>query len=236
MPAIVTAMLVSLAALGAGPSDNGAPPPLSTGAPQQAGESEAMPATGTNESRADTGAPQSDLQALDNVTNPGEIVNEFGKPGETLFFPDPTRRCGVMVFCDDALGTTIGVVMTALWESDDFEQGWRQDRRFWQEKEWSLNVTSFGWSRDGRYLFVATCDIYRTGKVYQLDMQRRRWAVLFPREPEAAPDGHCWSSELVRIEEESVTFHVRDYCDEDKIFVRRTVPLLGDSEFGREVE
>jgi len=163
------------------------------------------------------------------------ILNQTSDVGshKTFYFPDPTHRSGVVVFGDDATGTTVGVVKTTNWASDDVERGWRQDRRFWQEKEWSLNVTSFGWSRDGRYLFVATSDIYGTGEVYQLDVDRRRWAVLFPREREEALDGHCWSSEIERIGDNTVTFYVRDYCDEDKIFVRRTVPFLGETELDR---
>lgn len=168
------------------------------------------------------------LQSLRHDLAPGQIIdyNDFGEPGETHFFPDPTHRTGVMVFCDDALGTTIGVVMTALWESNDFEHGWLQERRFWQEKDWSLDVTSFGWSRDGRHLFVGTNDIYGTGNLYQLDLFTRRSTVLFPREHDESLDGHCWSSEIEHIGDETVRFHVRDYCDNDTLFVQRTVPFL----------
>lgn len=163
----------------------------------------------------------------------GQVVgyDDFGKPGETRFFPGPKRKFGVVVFCDDALGTTIGVVSTALSESGDLEKGWRQHRRFWQEKAWCLNVTSFGWSPDGRYLMVGTCDIYGTGYLYQLDLHQRRKAVLFPRTHDESLVEHCWSTEIDAVGSGSVTFHMRDYCDEDKIFLRKTVPFLGADTF-----
>lgn len=156
---------------------------------------------------------------------------QVGKPVDvqllnraTWFFPDPTRRSGVIVFCDDGQGTTVGVVATDLrWEANDAEDGWRQERRFWQEKDWSLNVTNFGWSEDGLYLFIATCDIYGSGNVYQLDMVKRKSSVLFSPEMDDSLKGHCWSSRIDAIDKDSITIHVEDYCDKDKVFVRRTL-------------
>lgn len=61
------------------------------------------------------------------VGKPGNIVllNRSKDAGhhETFFFPDPTCRSGVVVFDDDALGITIGIVMTDNRESNDFEKG-----------------------------------------------------------------------------------------------------------------
>ena len=151
---------------------------------------------------------------------------------ETYFIPDPTKRSGVMVFRDDALGTTIGVVATDLPKSNDLEAGWLQERRFWQEKAWCINVTSLGWSEDGRYLFVATSDIYGSGNIYQLDLEKRRAAVIFPVKRDATLEGHCWSTHIDAIGRDSITVHVRDYCEEDKIFARETLPFLTEEQFG----
>lgn len=148
---------------------------------------------------------------------------------KTWFFPDPTARSGVVVFDDDAAGTTIGVVMTQPLESNDRESGWQLERRFWQETAWCRNVTSFGWSPDGRYLFVATSDIYGTGFVYQLDVSARQAALFYPRAPEDSPEGRCWASQIERVENNAVHFHVRDYCDGDKIFLQKRLPFLRNS-------
>ena len=163
------------------------------------------------------------------VGNSGTIVllnqTQDGSHHQSWFFPDPTAQSGVVDFEDDAAGTTIGVVMTRPLESNDLESGWRLERRFWQEATWCRNVTSFGWSQDGHYLFVATSGIYGTGFVYQLNVSARQAAIFYPRAPEDAPTGHCWASELEGVEEGTVRFHVRDYCDEDRILVRETLPF-----------
>ncbi len=156
--------------------------------------------------------------------------NDTGRH-ETYFLSDPTKRKGVMVFCDDAMGTTIGVVATDLPKSNDLEAGWLQERRFWQEKAWCINVTSLGWSEDGRYLFVATSDIYGSGEIYQLDIKKRRAAVIFPMKMDATLEGHCWSTHIDVIGKDSITVHVRDYCEGDKIFARETLPFLTEESF-----
>jgi hypothetical protein len=155
---------------------------------------------------------------------------------ETYFISDPTKRSGVMVFCDDTLGTTIGVVATDLPKSNDLEAGWRQERRFWQEKAWCINVTSLGWSEDGRFLFVATSDTYGSGNVYQLNIEKRLAAVIFPVKRDATLEGHCWSTHIDAIGKDSITVHARDYCEEDKIFAPETLPFLTEEQFGGPLE
>lgn len=157
--------------------------------------------------------------------------NDTGRH-ETYFISDPTKRSGVMVFCDDALGTTIGVVATDLPKSDELEAGWQQERRFWQDEAWCINVTSLGWSEDGRFLFVATSDTYGSGNIYQLDLEKRRAAVIFPVKRDATLEGHCWSTHIDAIGKDSITVHARDYCEEDKIFARETRPFLTEEHFG----
>jgi len=149
---------------------------------------------------------------------------------ETYFLSDPTKRSGVMIFCDDALGTTIGVVATDLPRSNDLEAGWQQERRFWQDEAWCINVTSLGWSEDGRFLFVATSDIYGNGNVYQLDLEKRRAAVIFPQKSDPTTEGHCWSTHIDAIGTDSITVHARDYCDEDNVFARETLPFLTEAQ------
>ncbi len=171
------------------------------------------------------------------VGNSGAIVllnrTKDAAHHQSWFFPDPTAQSGVVVFEDDAAGTTIGVVMTQPLESNDLESGWRLERRFWQEATWCRNVTSFGWSQDGRYLFVATSDSYGTGFVYQLDVPARQAALFYPRAPDDHPTGHCWASEIEGVDKDTVRFHVRDYCEEDMIFVQKTLPFLTDVKAAR---
>lgn len=40
--------------------------------------------------------------------------------------------------------------------------------------------------------------------------------------------GLCWASELEGVDQGTVRFHVRDYCDEDRILVQKPLPFLTD--------
>lgn len=185
---------------------------------------------GATESRQDANP---DLRSLPFGKADTKNIGKYGAPGSAHYFPDPTRSSGVLVFFDDGAGTSIGVVATESNWQQFGNKGWEPHNRFWQESDWCRDVTGFAWSEDGRYLFVATCDIYGTGKMYQLDLHRRKVATIFPVAAESALDGHCRSCSIDAIGKDGITVYVRDYCDNDTIFVRRTLPFLGSSDFAK---
>lgn len=93
----------------------------------------------------------------------------------------------IFVFCDDALGTNIGLILTEpgagpgklklegtkIWD-------WQVNNRFWQLQEWSSDVTSFAWSPDFRYLYIATSSVYGDGSFFRLDLKNRTSKRLIP--------------------------------------------------------
>jgi hypothetical protein len=57
----------------------------------------------------------------------------------------------------------------------------------WQEAPWATDVTSYAWSPDGHHIFVATAEIYGTGALYDLDLQRREGRqIAAPRKATAS--------------------------------------------------
>lgn len=94
----------------------------------------------------------------------------------------------VFLFCDDALGSNIGVVNTSggagpgrieLGPTKEWSK-WNVNDRFWQDSIWATDVTSFAWSIDLKSLYVATSEIYGTGAVYRLDLISRTFTTLLP--------------------------------------------------------
>jgi hypothetical protein len=94
------------------------------------------------------------------------------------------------LFCDDALGSNIGVINNSpaagpgnipLPHPREWSH-WQTYDRFWQEKAWATDITSFAWSLDLKYLYVATDSIYGSGGIYRLDLTKRKAIDLRPKE------------------------------------------------------
>lgn len=88
----------------------------------------------------------------------------------------------VFVFCDDALGVNIGVILTEpgsgpgklKLEGTKTWDKWNNTDRFWQDSTWAADVTSFAWSPSYRYLYIATSAIYGDGGVFKLDLKNKK--------------------------------------------------------------
>ena len=95
---------------------------------------------------------------------------EFCSP---RFHIQPSGPFAVITFCEDALGSHIGIIyydsMTIPIDGD-----WKLSDRFWQEEDWANDVTTFVWGPNGKYLFVSTAAVYGSGSVFQLDLRSRR--------------------------------------------------------------
>lgn len=119
----------------------------------------------------------------------------------------PGGPFSVFVFCDDGLGTNIGVILTEAGSGPGKinlgpSRIWPWDRidRFWQEPHWSGDVSHFLWSPSLRYLYVATAPIYGTGHLYELDLLTKTTIDLCP---------DCYDSEIVGIDESGRSFEVK---------------------------
>jgi fructoselysine-6-P-deglycase FrlB-like protein len=127
-----------------------------------------------------------------------------------------------MVFCDDAMGTTIGVVLTQLGDVGEVEK-WGSSKRFWQEEEWCRDVDSFVWSSDGHTLFVATGGIYGTGNTYALNLKEREAIQIFPKKSDTWSHGSCQRTTVEAINEEGVTLIAVECCEDGEPLIKREV-------------
>lgn len=80
----------------------------------------------------------------------------------------------VFVFCDDAIGTQIGIILTRPGVGPVEANGkWSNTNRFWQEGLWMTDVKEMVWSESGNYLYVITSEIYSEEALYELDLRHR---------------------------------------------------------------
>ena len=107
------------------------------------------------------------------------VVNPFQT--SERFFKQPDGPFAVMTFPEDALGMYIGVIWHDLLGSViGNDEPWGLSERFWQDYGWGADVINFAWSPDGKYLVVATSEIYNAGAVHALKLRGRIYRRIYP--------------------------------------------------------
>jgi hypothetical protein len=110
-------------------------------------------------------------------------------------YKQPNGPMSLILFCDAALGTNIGLVyydspeapvslhfynkLTQA-EKEAYYKIWSLANRMWQEPIWASDVTSYAWGPDGTKLYVATSGIYGSGALYELDLIRKKYKQIAP--------------------------------------------------------
>jgi hypothetical protein len=74
----------------------------------------------------------------------------------------------IYIFCDDAMGTNIGIIHT-----EPGSRYWPLHDRFWQEEKWALDINSFAWSPSLNFAYVTTNFIYGDGRAFKLNLRYR---------------------------------------------------------------
>jgi len=116
----------------------------------------------------------------------------------------PDGPFSVLVFCEDALGSHIGVIYYDNLTSP-VADSWSLSDRFWQQPTWAADVDSLAWSPDGEFLYVATGEVYGSCGLFELDLRKRTWRRI---EPPGAPES---------TESSGVGFHILAMDTEAKV-------------------
>ena len=124
----------------------------------------------------------------------------------------PDGPFAVYVFCDDAVGTNIAVFYSGLGEPR--YPKWTVTKRFWQSDAWGADVSAFAWVPHRNFVIVTTSEVYGTGGVYLLDLERQTSSEL------AKPNG-C-ETPILGITDHSVTVGITD-CEHEKPVEQRVV-------------
>ncbi len=121
--------------------------------------------------------------ASSSVLNDGEVKATVITPNVCRhgLSPQPKGPYSLFSFCDDASGTSIGLVYSSA--GDPRSETWSLSDRFWQDSTWCLDVTSYVWIPGGNRVAVATSGIYGTGGLYLLILDERKAVVLEAGKP-----------------------------------------------------
>jgi hypothetical protein len=110
-------------------------------------------------------------------------------------YKQPKGPMALLLFCEDALGTYIGLVYydhmgspvpydfflkLSQAEKETYFKIWSLDNRMWQDPMWASDVTSYAWGPDGTKLYIATSEIYGSGALYELDLIRKKYKQIAP--------------------------------------------------------
>ncbi len=166
------------------------------------------------------------------------IIDVMGSSCEQGPAKQPNGHFLAFVFCDGALGSNLGIILSELTEDTDATGVWGVDQRFWQDGPWVTDVTSFAWDPFSDRLYVATDATYGDGAVYVLDLlgkkHRRIYSIddIDSQTVENAAErlqaeSHFGFIEKLDVEERSVTVSIRlAYGDgQAEVVGRRTVPF-----------
>jgi hypothetical protein len=129
-------------------------------------------------------------------TEANEIVNQpvfiFPRLCKEGLYSQPKGSFKLAVFCDDAIGTNVGVI---------FHEPGNDADSYWQDQNWSRDVTSFWWGLKGDLLYISTNGIYGSGGVYELDLKNRKSKMILP--DGYPPTAGTYSSEIMKYNAES---------------------------------
>jgi hypothetical protein len=166
------------------------------------------------------------------------VIDLMGSSCEHGPAKQPNGHFLAFVFCDSALGTNLGIVLSRLTNETDATGVWGVDQRFWQNGPWVTDVTSFAWDPFSNRLYVATAEIYGDGAVFVLDLLNRKHERIYSIEEvdpqivrdtatELQAESHFGFIETLSVEEKSITVSIRlAYGDgQSKVVGRKTVGL-----------
>src|SRR5882724_1364309 len=116
---------------------------------------------------------------------PDHLRNWTKEPGKCPhgLHRQPAGPFAVFLFCEDALGTYLGVLYSdpiGAPVAAPFVNAWTLENRYWQDPVWSADVTGFVWNSKGSRLYVSTSEIYGSGGIFELDLPSRHARQLAP--------------------------------------------------------
>jgi hypothetical protein len=105
------------------------------------------------------------------------------KDGNIGIHKQPNGPFAIYYCSESDQGNYIGVIYYNRMGSPIFPLNkpvWRNADRFWQDEEWAADVNNIAWGPDGKYLYVATSNIYGSGGVFELNLLEKKSKRVFP--------------------------------------------------------
>lgn len=102
------------------------------------------------------------------------------KERQGVIFKQPNGPFAAMLFNEFAQGIHIGIIYYQQM-GDPVDGNWWISNRFWQEKPWNADITSFAWDESGKYLYIGTSEVYGDGGLFKLDLYKKTFVKLYPK-------------------------------------------------------
>jgi len=102
------------------------------------------------------------------------------KEGDIGLNKQPNGPFAVYYCSEYSQGNYIGIIYYDRIGGPQNNTKWGMSNRFWQDKEWGSDVNNFVWGLDGKYLYIATSNIYGEGGIFELDLYNKVARKIFP--------------------------------------------------------
>jgi hypothetical protein len=102
------------------------------------------------------------------------------KERQGVLFKQPNGPFAAMLFNEFAQGIHIGIIYHQQM-GVPVDGNWWISYRFWQEKPWNADITSFAWDESGKYLYIGTSEVYGDGGLFKLDLYKKTFVKLYPK-------------------------------------------------------
>lgn len=164
----------------------------------------------------------------------GFVVHVSGHKCVPGLYQQPSvGHYAVSVACDSELGTRIGVVDTAspagagkpTTPAPKAGQTSGVNGSLWRDAHWATDVTSFTWSPDLKYLYVATSSTYGDGGLYKLNLDKHDYTQLLPHREAPASGVASYTAVITGIDERTGVVSVRANFLDDARHEAQTVRL-----------
>ncbi|MEW7009603.1 hypothetical protein [Lentilitoribacter sp. EG35] len=110
----------------------------------------------------------------------------------------PNGPFAVDIYCDDALGTNIAVMLVKM--SAPFQGEYSLTNRVWQGDNWAASASSIIWSDDPNEVYVSTDSVYGTGSIYKLQLLEQTSELIWKMESGCVPALKAVSVATLRVE------------------------------------
>jgi hypothetical protein len=118
------------------------------------------------------------------------------KERQGVLVKQPNGPFAAMLFNEFAQGIHIGIIYYQQM-GNPVDGKWWISNRFWQEKPWNADITSFAWDVSGKYLYIGTSEVYGDGGLFKLDLFKKSFIKLYPKpETEIEP---ILSTEIIEL-------------------------------------
>lgn len=169
------------------------------------------------------------ITTLNAFSDDNLLINLASEKCQHGLHSQPKNGYSIFVFCDDALGTNIGIILSkrGVFPADSKQPNlWGTTKRFWQDGTWATDVQDIFWSPSGKYIYVSTSGVYGDGGLFELDLEKKKFSRLFPTSEWKRKNNLTFLTKIVSYDANSMKIEVGLYdVENDKRISKVSLPI-----------